>query len=331
MENLPPNDGGQPRIPPVKPPDRKSQKNEISSAGSLNDSSEDEMPMVQALEEQPTATATKNGVSQPTGYASGFAKDLERSAKNGTTSIKPNPKFLKKKDQNLDPRIGKSQKSKTPEKQAIAVEQVKKKPKSQKKPEKKQIDQLIEAIKSLAEDQHADNQKIDTRVEQMGQATLNHLNELYTFIENENKVLKDNIKVLKDDKKVLKDKIKVLEDKAEKAEAFNNEVLMGKIKEVETAVGDLARSDTPIEETTSVKKTIKELTEEVKRSNRAVAEYAGIGERFDNFLRENPGFARTQRGKNAIGANPLLPRILFKTHRHRRHQYSLLHRPPKQK
>ena len=115
MENLPPNDGGQPRIPPVKPPDRKSQKNEIFSAGSLNDSSEDEMPMVQALEEQPTATATKNGVSQPTGYASSFAKDLERSAKNGTTNVKPNPKFLKKKDQNLDPRTGKSQKSKTPE------------------------------------------------------------------------------------------------------------------------------------------------------------------------------------------------------------------------
>ena len=165
----------------------------------------------------------------------------------------------------------------------------------------------------------------------MGQATVHHLNELYTFIENENKVLKEDNKVLKDDNKVLKDKIKALEDKAEKAEAFNNEVLMGKIVEVETAVGDFARSDTPIEETTSIKKTIKELTEEVKRSNRAVAEYAGIGERFDNFLRENPGFARTQRGKNAIGANPLLPRILFKTHRHRRHQYSLLHRPPKQK
>ena len=121
----------------------------------------------------------------------------------------------------------------------------------------------------------------------MGQATVHHLNELYTFIENENKDLKDDNKVLKDNNKVLKDKIKVLEDKAEKAEAFNNEVLMGKIKEVETAVGDLARSDTPIEETTSVKKTIKELTEEVKRSNRAVAEYARIGERFDNFLREN--------------------------------------------
>ena len=118
MENLPPNDGGQPWIPPVKPPDRRSQKKEISSAGSPIDSSEDETPMVQALEEQPTATATNNGVSQPTGYASSFAKDLQkekdlkRSAKNGTSSVKPNPKFLKKKDQNLDPRTGKSQKSK---------------------------------------------------------------------------------------------------------------------------------------------------------------------------------------------------------------------------
>ena len=47
MENLPPNDRGQPQMPPAKPPDRKSQKNEISLAGSPNDSSEDEMPMVQ--------------------------------------------------------------------------------------------------------------------------------------------------------------------------------------------------------------------------------------------------------------------------------------------
>ena len=252
-------------MPPAKPPDQKSvekHRKEKASAGSSDESSEDETPMFQALEEQPAATATKNGVSQPAGYASSFAKDLVRSSKNGTMSVKPNPKFLKKKDQNLDPRTGKSQKSKTPEKQAIAEEQVKKKPESQKKlekSEKKQIDQLIEAIKSLAEDQHADNLKIDARVEQMGQATLNQFNELYTFIENENKIIKD-------DNKVLKGKIKVLEDKAKKAEACNNEALMGKITEVGTAIGDLARSDTPIEETTSVKKTIRELTEEVKNN-----------------------------------------------------------------
>ena len=44
-----------------------------------------------SLEEQPEATATKNGVSQLTGFTSSFAKDLERSAKNGPSSIKPNP------------------------------------------------------------------------------------------------------------------------------------------------------------------------------------------------------------------------------------------------
>ena len=100
------------------------------------------------------------------------------------------------------------------------------------------------------------------------------------FIKNENKILKD-------DNKVLKDKIKALEDKAKKAEACNNEALMGKITEVGTAIGDLARSDTPIEETTSVKRTIRELTEEVKKSNRSVAECAKIGKKFDNFLRDN--------------------------------------------
>ena len=156
---------------------------------------------------------------------------------------------------------------------------MKKKPESQKKsekPEKKQIDQLIEAFKSLAEDQQADNLKLDARVKQVGQATRNQFNELYMFIENENKILKE-------DNKVLKDKIKVLEDKAKKAAACNNEALMGKITEVGTAIGDLARSGTPIEEITSVKKTIRELTEEVKKSNRSVAECARIDEKFDNF------------------------------------------------
>ena len=278
-------------MPPAKPPDRKSvekHRKEKASAGSFRESSEDETPMFQALEEQPAATATKNGVSQPAGYTSSFAKDLVRSSKNGPPSIKPNPKFLKKKEQIPAPKTGKSQKSKTPEKATEA--EIAKKPESQKKPkksEKEQIDQLIEAINSLAEDQHADNQKIGDRLEQMGQATVNHLNELYMFIKNETKILKDDNKVLKDDNKVLKDKIKVLEDKAKKAEAFNNKALMGKITEVRTAVGDLARSDTPIEETTSVKKTIRELAEEVKRSNRSVAECARIGEKFDNFLRDN--------------------------------------------
>ena len=269
MENQPPNDGGQSRMPPAKPPDQKSDKNhrkEKASAGSLYESSEDETPMFQALEEQPeAATATKNGVSQLAGYTSSFSKDLVRSSKNGPPSIKPNPKFLKKKEQIPAPKTGKSQKSRTPEKAAEA--ELAKKPESQKKPkksEKEQIDQLIEAINSLAEDQHVDNKRIGDRVEQMGQATVNHLNELYTFIKNETKILKDDNKVLKDNNKVLKDKIKVVEDKAKKAEAFNNEALMDKITEVGTAVGDLARSDTPIEEYTSVKKTIRELTEEVK-------------------------------------------------------------------
>ena len=239
------------------------------------------MPMVQALEEQPTATTTKNGASQPTGFASSFAKNLERTAQNGSASIKPNPKFLKKKGQDPVPKTGKPQKSKTPEKQAVAAELVKK------NAERKQINKLIEAIKNLAQDQHVDNQKIESRVEQMDQATVQHLNELYTFIKNENKVLKDDKKVLKDDNKVLKDKIRVLDDKAEKAEAFNNKVLMDKIVGVETVVGNLTRSDTPLEETTGVKTLIKELTDEVKRSNRSLAECARMGDRFDDFLRAN--------------------------------------------
>ena len=70
-------------------------------------------------------------------------------------------------------------------------------------------------------------------------------------------------------------------------EACNNEALMGKITEIGTAIGDLARSDTPIKETTSVKRTIRELTEEVKKSNRSVAECAKLGKKFENFLRDN--------------------------------------------
>ena len=151
-------------MPPAMPPDRKSQKNEKApvSTGSYEcegETSEDELPMVQALEEQPTATTTKNGVSQPTGFASSFAKNLERTAQNGSASIKPNPKFLKKKGQDPVPKTGKPQKSKTPEKQAVAAELVKK------NAERKPINKLIEAIKNLAQDQHVDNQKIESRVE----------------------------------------------------------------------------------------------------------------------------------------------------------------------
>ena len=106
-------------MPPAKPPDQKSDKKhrkEKASAGSFNESSEDETPMFQALEEQPAATATKNRVSQPSGYASSFAKDLVRSSKNGHPSIKPNPKFLKKKEQIPAPKPGRPRNQRPPKK-----------------------------------------------------------------------------------------------------------------------------------------------------------------------------------------------------------------------
>ena len=103
MENQPPNDGGQSRMPPAKPPDQKSvekHRKEKASAGSSDESSEDETPMFQALEEQPAATATKNGVSQPAGYTSSFAKDLVRSSKNGPPEHQAQPKIPKEKGPN---------------------------------------------------------------------------------------------------------------------------------------------------------------------------------------------------------------------------------------
>ena len=103
MENQPPNDGGQSRMPPAKPPDRKSvekHRKEKASAGYFRESSEDETPMFQALEEQPAATATKNGVSQPAGYTSSFAKDLVRSSKNGPPEHQAQPKIPKEKGPN---------------------------------------------------------------------------------------------------------------------------------------------------------------------------------------------------------------------------------------
>ena len=106
-------------MPPAKPPDRKSvekHRKEKASAGSFDESSEDETPMFQALEEQPAATATKNGVSQPAGYTSSFAKDLVRSSKNGHPSIKPNPKFLKKKEQIPAPKPGRPRNQRPPKK-----------------------------------------------------------------------------------------------------------------------------------------------------------------------------------------------------------------------
>ena len=77
-----------------------------------------------------------------------------------------------------------------------------------------------------------------------------------------------------------------------------------------------------------------------------MAECARMGDRFDNFLRANQSpRARTQRGKNATGANLLHPKLPFwegdvihqqmvhtqRHPKHRRYQHLPLHRLPLQK
>ena len=171
MENQPSNDpGAHPQVPPAEPPDQGGQQNkEVPVVDShvheimSEDTSEDEPPMVEALEEQPTATTTKNGVSQPTNFASKFAKGLARTAKNVPEGVTPNPKFLKKKGQDLASRSVNPQKSRNLEKQAAAAEHAKG------NADKKQINELIEAIKILAQEQYVDNQKIESRTEENGQ------------------------------------------------------------------------------------------------------------------------------------------------------------------
>ena len=64
MENPPENNpGGQPQVLPAVPPDRKRKKNEKTPVSTgEGETSEDELPMVNVQEVQPTATTTKNGV-----------------------------------------------------------------------------------------------------------------------------------------------------------------------------------------------------------------------------------------------------------------------------
>ena len=110
MENQPSNDPGVhppvPPVPPTKPPDQGDHQNgevsiedsqvhhETMSEGSI----EDEPPMAEALEEQPTTS--KNGVSLPNS-ASNYVKGLERTEKptnhgtanHGTCSCSTNGPF----------------------------------------------------------------------------------------------------------------------------------------------------------------------------------------------------------------------------------------------
>ena len=151
MENQPSNDPG------VHPQVLIGAHEEMSE-GSSEDSSEDEPPMVEALEEQPTATTRKNGVSQPTNSANKSAKVPERTANNCPEGVAPNPKFLKKKERDPVFRAVNTQKSRHLEKQAAAVEQ------ARRNADRKQINYLIEAIKVLANEQHVDNQKIESHV-----------------------------------------------------------------------------------------------------------------------------------------------------------------------
>ena len=177
--------------------------------------------MVEALEEQPTATTTKNGVSQPTNFASKFAKGLARTAKNVPEGVTPNPKFLKKKGQDPASRSVNPQKSRNLEKQVAAAEHAKG------NADKKQINELIEAIKILAQEQHEDNQKIESRVEENGQM-------------------------------------------------------------------------------------IKELTDEVKKSNRSMADFARIGDRFDGFLKasQSPTVRRDSKRQKRVRDQSPPPEII---------------------
>ena len=250
--------GGDPQVPPAKPPDQSvTQPNEVLVSGAhvLNeamseDTSEDETPTINALEQQPAA---KNGVSLPiksasdpggdhVGTADGcpgvISQDHAGAANHGSeeTALPPAP----------NPGTEKTPKSRNLDKQEA---------KMSKRHFDKRMTKLINATRDLAQEQHTDNLKIEAGVgvsTQISQDTMQFLTEF------EEKV--------KESHKVLRDKMVLLEDRLCATENSSNDAL--------------ALS-------TDVKTSIKGMAEAVTKFDRQLAVYTRVSERLEGFLREN--------------------------------------------
>ena len=258
--------GDHPQVPTPKPPDRVDQGNsqpseneeiplngaEVLTEAMSEGSSEDEMPMLNALEQQPLAT-TKNGVSLPIKSASDPGGDHVGTADGGpgvisrdhvgTTNHGPGETASPSAP---DQESGKPPKSRNLEKQEAKVS---------KRHFDKSMKELINAIKDLANEQHVDNLKIEAGV---GVTTQISQDAMQLMTEFEEKIRESHV--------ALHDKIVLVEDKICSTQNSAN------------GAYQLA---------TDVKTSINGMAEAVTKCERQLAVYTRVGERLEGFLKEN--------------------------------------------
>ena len=275
--------GAHPQVPPAKPPDwSDDQPNGENPAHVHNEAmSEDEATTTATMEEQPmTAAASENGVSpvimstidpggDHVGTAVGGPEVIPQNhvgARNhGPGEIVPNPTPNQGAagTENLGP--GDDAPPPYPGNEPGTLN-----PRNPRNPNlikvtkghfDRSMNNLIDATRDLAQDQHRDNLKLEANVGitlQISQDLMQYLNE---FQEN-----------MKGSHRILHEKMATM---------------CSKIANMETAVENSANAALERGETTNVKTLITEMAEEVKKQGRSMEEHTKVSEKIEGLLREN--------------------------------------------
>ena len=322
--------GGLPQAPPPKPPDRNdqddSQRNlEVQNEGISNNganelneamsegSSEDEMPMVNALEQQPKDT-TKNGVSLPVESAGEPGGDHAGTG-DGPGAISQNhegdqqPPTTEKNEVNLPKsandvggdhvgtadggsgvisqnRVGTADHGPRDTVPPSAPDQMSgRNPKPRnldkqlvsKRHFDRQMSDLISAIRTLATEQHTDNLKIEARVgvsTQISQDAMQLTTELR--------------EIVKESHRVLLEKIGLVEDRI------------------------CTTQNSALSLSMDVKTSINGMAEAVTKCDRQLAFYTSVGEKLEGLLKENqsPKVRQDSKRLKRVWDQPQTPQIV---------------------
>ena len=273
--------GAHPQVPPAKPPDQSDgQLNGENPSHVYNEAmSEDEATTTATMEEQPMpAAAPENGVSpvimstnEPggdhVGTADGGPEVIPQNhvgpRNHGPGETVPNPtppqgvtvpEYPGPGDDAPPPypgnEPGRTLNSRNPNSAKVSKGHF-----------DRRMNDLIDATRDLAQDQHRDNLKLEANVGitlQISQDLMQYLNE---FQEN-----------MKGSHRILHEKMATM---------------CSKIANMETAVENSANAALERGETTNVKTLITEMAEEVKKQGRTMVEYTKVSEKIEGLLSEN--------------------------------------------
>ena len=263
--------GDLPQVPPAKPPDQsatqltesvsESSVSEVHVQAMSEDMSEDETPTKSVPETQPE---TNNGVSLPIESASCPGGDHVGTTNGGPGVISQDHMGATNRgsEENApspapNPGTGKTLKPRNPDKQDAKVT---------KKHFDGRMNELINATRELAQDQHTDNLKIVAGVGITTQIGQDMMQFMADFDEKTTCNLKSFEEKVRVSLKVLNEKVALIE---------------GRLCATENSANDALAS------TTDVKTSLNGLTEALTKSNRQLAVHTRAWERLEGFLREN--------------------------------------------